>query len=165
MYESIDNFPLLTKSFSERQRNLANMRHLFHRRANECGETFPFRLPDDPQSPTKIARSIHHGIPGKRIANFSERMIEREVSPHQALNWTGELLRTRPPTRRRRSSALHQHSQRVAALLDINSAITNRSHKSVTGILPMKHLAGIKRLLEIEIRRKNFNHGYEDNAE
>ena len=48
-----------TKAFAERQRNLADMRHLFHRRTDERGQTFPFRLPNDPQSATKIARRVH----------------------------------------------------------------------------------------------------------
>ena len=34
----------------------------------------------------------------------------------------------------------------------------NRSDKSVAGLFPMKHLAGIKRLREIEIRGGNFSH-------
>src|SRR5580765_1047136 len=62
VHELIPDSPLLAKSFSERQRNLANMRHLFHRRTNECGETFPFRLPDDPEPATKITCSVHHWI-------------------------------------------------------------------------------------------------------
>ena len=48
VHELIVDPSLLAKSFPERQRNLANMRHLFHRRANECGQTFPLRLPNDP---------------------------------------------------------------------------------------------------------------------
>jgi len=50
-------------------------------------------------------------------------------------------------------------------LLQIKRTITNRPHKSVADLLPMKHLAGIQRLLQIEIRRANFNHVREDNDE
>jgi len=46
----------------------------------------------------------------------------------------------------------------MTVLFDINSPIPNRSHKSVAVFFPMKHLTGIQRLLEIEIRRGNLNH-------
>jgi len=82
-------------------------------------------------------------------------MIEREVTRHEVPSWSGERRRAQS-VRRRRSSALHQYSQRVCALFDVNSQIPNRPRESTSVLLPMKHLAGIKRLLEIKIGRTNF---------
>src|SRR5437868_3501162 len=60
----------LTKAIPERRRDLANMRHLLHRRTNECRQTFPLRLPDDPQTATKIASGFHDRIVRKRCADL-----------------------------------------------------------------------------------------------
>jgi hypothetical protein len=80
-------------------------------------------------------------------------MIEREVTPDQALNWKGELLRAyfdcTPSSWRRRacpellegSSALHLFPQNVAALLEIKRTIPNRPDKPLANLLPMKDLA------------------------
>ena len=37
----------VTKALTQRQRNLTNMCHLFHRRTNERSQAFPFRLAND----------------------------------------------------------------------------------------------------------------------
>ena len=44
----------------------------------------------------------------------------------------------------------------IAPLLDTDRAISNCSPKSVADFLPMKDLAGVKRLLQIKIRRCDF---------
>src|SRR4030095_11640829 len=76
--------PLLAKSFSERQRNLANVRHLLHGETNDRDKTFPLRLPNDSQPAAKIAGSVHHGILRKRIANLRQRVIQREIARHNS---------------------------------------------------------------------------------
>ena len=43
--------------------------------------------------------------------------------------------------------------------------MTDGSYKSGAGLFPMKNLTGVKRLLQIEIRRGNRNHIREDNDE
>jgi len=40
--------PGFAETFAQRQRNLPDMGHLFHRRADKGRQTFPFRLPNDP---------------------------------------------------------------------------------------------------------------------
>ena len=55
--------------------------------------------------------------------------------------------------------------QNAAVLFEKNRQIPNRPDKPIAGSFPVKHLAGIKALLEIEIRCKNLNHIREDNNE
>ena len=64
-------------------------------------------------------------------------MIEREIIAHnvRAAVWRKKSL---------------------AALLQVNRSITNRPAKSPVDLFPMKHLAGLECLREIEIRRRNF---------
>src|SRR4051794_35563957 len=49
-------------------------------------------------------------------------------------------------------------------LLRVNRILSDGSHKSGASPLPMKHLAGIERLLEIEIRCVNFNGAHEQTS-
>src|SRR5205823_13943540 len=65
--------------FTQRFRNLPEMRDLFHRRTDERGQAFPFRLTNDPQPATKISRRDHDRIVRERRTDFRERMIEPEV--------------------------------------------------------------------------------------
>jgi hypothetical protein len=46
--------------------------------------------------------------------------------------------------------------QYVAVLFDVKGLLANRPGKSVVDFLPMKDLAGVKRLLQIEIRGCDF---------
>ena len=55
----------VTKASTERERNLPDMRHLFHRRTDERGETFPSRLANDAQSATKSRAAFIAGSSGK----------------------------------------------------------------------------------------------------
>src|SRR6266850_228844 len=102
------------------------MRHLFHRRTDERSQTLPFRLANDSQAATKIARFIHDRIVGKRSANVRQRMIKREIMSDHTSDWRGEL----PRARHREGSALHFALQKIAVLLDINGVVRNGSHKS-----------------------------------
>src|SRR6478736_3441603 len=119
----IADLALLAKAFPQRQRNLANMHHLFHRRANECGETFPLRLPDDPEPATKITRSVHHRILRKRIANLRQRMIQGTVTRDNSGERTRLACRFWRPAK--------TNFQSTTALFDIHRQIANRSDKSV----------------------------------
>src|SRR5437762_11881103 len=76
----ITDFSSLTKASTERERNLTNVRHLFHRRTDERGQTFPFRLTNDSQATTKFSRCVHDRIPRERRTDFCKWMIKREVS-------------------------------------------------------------------------------------
>src|SRR5439155_24690999 len=51
--------------------------------------------------------------------------------------------------------------QKPVPLLDVKGAIVNCSYKSLSGLLPMKDLAGVKRLLQIKIRRGNSDKMHE----
>src|SRR5690349_20406462 len=73
------NFFLLAESFTQRARNLPDMRDLLHRRADEGGQAFPPWLTDDSKTLAKVARRIHDRVAGKRCTNFVKRMIEREI--------------------------------------------------------------------------------------
>ena len=55
----ISDLSFVTEASPKRQRNLTNMSDLFHRRTDERGQTFPFRLPNDSQTATKFSRCIH----------------------------------------------------------------------------------------------------------
>jgi hypothetical protein len=84
-------------------------------------------------------------------------MIQREVT----LDYSGEHTRLacwfwRPAK---------TNFQKFAALLEIKRTIPNRPDKSVADLLPMKHLPGIKCLLQVEITCANFDHVREDNDE
>src|SRR5947207_8494561 len=85
-------------------------------------------------------------------------MIESEIMRDRLHHGRGELLRagTVSMSCRLHSSALHPHAQRIAVLLNIDSAVTNRAHKSVAGVFPMKDLTGIKRHRQIEFGCRNF---------
>src|SRR6266436_4605710 len=111
-----------TEAVSERCRDLANVGHLFHRRTDEGGETFPFRLPNDPQAATKISRCIHHRIVRERGADFRQRMIEREVMRDDS----GEHPRLACRLRRRAAT----NFQNATALFYVNWQIPNGPHKS-----------------------------------
>src|SRR6185295_14507563 len=102
------------------------MGHLLHRRTDERSQTFPLRLPDDPETATELPCCAHHRIPWKRRANPGERMVEREIVRDQLLAWRGELRRAR----RRRSSALQGTLERIALLLHVSGAIADRSDES-----------------------------------
>src|SRR5262249_5716443 len=106
--------------------------HLFHRRTDECCQTFPLWLPNDPQPPTKIARSAHYRILGKGIADLRQWMIKREV--------TRNTLRKTRRLKAVEFQAPIAGAQDFSTLLDIDCAIPNRSHKSVADVFPMKHL-------------------------
>ena len=64
-------------------------------------------------------------------------MIEREIIPHQLSRPAGK-------------------QKRIATLLDSDWRIGDRTDEPVIDRFPVKHLAGVKRLLQIEIRRRNF---------
>ena len=68
-----------SEAFPKRFRDLADMRHLFHRRTNKGGQTFPFRLPDNSQPGAKIPGGVHRLVVRERRANFRQGMIEREI--------------------------------------------------------------------------------------
>src|SRR4029453_3015687 len=68
-----------TESFAQRFGNLPDVRNLFHRRTDERGKAFPFRLSNDPEAAAKTSRRIHPRVVRKRSANGCERMIEREI--------------------------------------------------------------------------------------
>src|SRR5881394_2400412 len=86
----ITDFSSGTKASTERKRNLTNMRHLFHRRTDERGQTFPFRLASDSQAVTKLSRCVHYRIVRERCADFGQWMIKREVMCDRGLR----ILRT-----------------------------------------------------------------------
>jgi hypothetical protein len=110
------------------------MGDLFHRRANERRQAFPFRLPNDAQPATKISRRIHGRIIRERTADFREPMIERKVM-----------------TSHFRVTAVH--AQDFAALFRVDWLVADCPYKSITGLPPMKNLAGAERDRQIEIRR------------
>ena len=119
------------------------MRHLFHGRTDEGGQTFPFRLPNDPQAATKIARSVHHRIIWERGADFHQRVIEREIMRDNS----GERTPLACWLRRRAAT----NFRNVFFLFHVHRQIANRPQKSLVGLLPMKDLAGIKRHRQIEV--------------
>src|ERR1041384_1699463 len=100
------DFARLTKSFAQLLRNLANVRDLFHRRANKSRQTFPFRLTNDSQPATKFFRRSHRRIVRERSTYFRQRMIERKIIMDDAFACASE-------------------EQRVAALLDVNRLSIN----------------------------------------
>src|SRR6266480_7050122 len=65
--------------FTQRFRNLPDMRDLFHRRTDERREAFPFWLTNNAQPATKITGCDHDPIVRERRTDFRERMIEREI--------------------------------------------------------------------------------------
>src|SRR4051794_831393 len=66
-------------------------------------------------------------------------MIERKITPYQFR--PGSIC-----------------AERIPMLLEVNRNITDRAHKSAPGGLPMKNLAGVKRLHQIEIRSRELTH-------
>ena len=80
-------------------------------------------------------------------------MIEREVMRDESAErvrlacWFWRLAKT--------------NFQKPVPLLDVKGAIVNCSYKSLSGLLPMKDLAGVKRLLQIKIRRGNSDKMHE----
>src|SRR3954471_20343474 len=98
------------------------MRHLFHRRANERGETFPLRLSNDPQPVTEIPGSVHHRILRKRIADCPQWVIKRKIARNNSRE------HTRLACGRWRLAIAN--FQKFAALLEIKSTIRDRPHKA-----------------------------------
>src|SRR5438045_5592270 len=127
-----------TKASPERQRNLTNVRHLFHRRTDERGQTFPFRLENDSQATTKFSCRVHDRIVREGFTDFRQRMIKREVTGNRGMR----IWRISPW----RSAGTRRHfcAQNLATLLDTNWQIADRSHKSLTDLFPMKDLARIE---------------------
>ena len=64
-------------------------------------------------------------------------MIEREIISNQL-------------------AAAARDEQLIPTLLHVSGAIANRAAKSMAGLHPVKHLAGVERLLEIKIRSRNL---------
>jgi hypothetical protein len=73
------NFLLLAKSFTQRSRNLPDMRDLLHRRTNKGGETLPFWLTDNSETAAEIARRVHDWVARERCTDFIKRVIECEI--------------------------------------------------------------------------------------
>ena len=120
----------------QRPRHLADVRHLFHRRSDERRKTFPARLPNDPQSRTKIARGAHCRIVGEGATNLRERMIERKIM--------ADDLRACAANEKAISSLLHKHSLGV-----------DRSRVTLAAFFPMEDLAGIEGFIQVEIRSRD----------
>src|SRR5713101_7939316 len=73
------NLARLDKSLAQLPRDLSDVRDLFHRRANESRQAFPFWLANDAKTSTKSLRHVHRRVVWKRSADFGQRMIEREI--------------------------------------------------------------------------------------
>jgi len=121
---------------------LPDLRHLFHRRTDKGGQTFPSWLSNNPKAATKIARRIHDRVARQRPADFLEGMIEREVTRNDLGSrarlacWFRRLAKT--------------NFQNVPALLHVNRAIANHPVKTVADFFPVKYLAGIQGHSQVE---------------
>ena len=145
-----DFFPF-PKSLTQRSRNLPDMRNLFHRRTNECRQAFPFRLTNDSEAATKIARCVHERVGRKRGANLIQRMIEREIMRNRGMY----ILRISPRTLA--GSRCHFRAQDTPSLFYVSGAILYRPAKTGASSFPMKDLARIQCHREIEMRRGNLS--------
>src|ERR1043166_1923158 len=119
------------------------MRDLFHRRADEGSETFPFWLPNDSQPAAKLPRGGHNRIVWKRRADFSQWMIEREIMPQQFL-------------------IAIRHYQ-IATLLNVTRPIADCADKSVARFFPMKDLTRSQRHRQVELWRHDFAQSHAGN--
>src|SRR6266513_1995203 len=79
MHNVTIKLPRVTESLAQVLRDLPDMRHLFHRRTNERGQTFPFWLTNDSQAAAKFCSCAHHRIARKGRTDFGQRMVEREI--------------------------------------------------------------------------------------
>src|SRR6266513_3878822 len=100
----VSDLARLTELSPQCMRDLPDMRHLFHRRANESGQTFPLRLTNDSKSATIISRGIHNRILRKRPANFGQLMIQGEVMANGGCGIDGASMIFPPSASSERSS-------------------------------------------------------------
>src|SRR5436190_10210780 len=131
----ITDFSSVTKAATQRERNLTNMCHLFHRGTDERGQAFPSRLANNSQTAAKAPSRVHCRVIREGRADFCQWMIKREIT-------RDGLAKTRRLKVVGRSTTYD--FQAVSTLLDVNSHIANRAHKSLAHVLPVKDLAGIE---------------------
>ena len=139
---TIEDSLAIAVSLSQRVRDLADMRHLFHRGRDEGGKAFPARLPNDAQALTEIARRRHRGIARKRTANLRERVIE------------GEIIRDG-------LCVDACEGEPAASLFGIDALRGNRAYIPRSTLLPMEDLTRIERPREIEILRSYVRQPHE----